>query len=267
MRPSLRTKANGRAAHARLRKRRSRRSFTLLEVLIAIALALVLGSTMFIFLRDLLATRARTMEFASRQRAAATLVERMEGDVVACVVGDSRGGAGVKGDSEHLRLLTRGVMPQLASRGLDDSAALADLHAVEYRFDRTNQRLEARKDLAGEAGEFTSLGGPVAHLRFRFLDEGKWKASFDSLALNRLPNAIEVCVWFDRWPGDIALEDAGVDASADTSTQPDAPGGNFDEQAYAAASDAESQRPPPPDRRRVIVIPDGGAEEANDAAH
>ncbi len=244
--------------------KRIRRGFTLLEVLIAIALALVLSATMFVFLQDLLATRARTMEFAARQRAAATLIERLEADVATCLVGDARSGAGVKGDAEHLRLLTRGVMTQLASRGLDDPAALADLHVVEYQLDRGNQRIEARKNVAGESGAFTSLGGPIAHLRFRYLDGRQWTESFDSLALKRLPNAIEVCVWFERWPGDAPSDDSAETSRAaadDVATRPESPRGSFDEDAYAAASDAESQRPPPPDRRRVIVIPDGGAEE------
>jgi prepilin-type N-terminal cleavage/methylation domain-containing protein len=244
-------------ASERLPQRRRLRGFTLIEVLIAIALALVLGVTMFVFLQDLLATRSRTVEFASRQRAAATLIERLESDVAACLVGDSRNGAGVQGDADRLRLLTRGVMTQLASRGLDDPAALADLHSVEYHYNASDQSIDARKNAVGESSEFTSLGGPIAHLRFRYLDGRTWKDSFDSLALDRLPNAIEVCLWFSRW----------ADETADApTTRSDEFSGNFDERAYAAASDADSFRPPPPDRRRVIVIPDGGAEETNDAA-
>ncbi len=243
---------------------RADRGFTLLEVLIAIALALALGATMFAFLRDLLATRARTMELASRQRSAATLIERLEGDVAACLVGNARDGAGVKGDAEHLRLLTRGVMTQLASRGIDDPAALADLHVVEYRFDGANQRLEARKNVADESSDFTSLGGPVTHLRFRYLDGKQWKSAFDSLALNRLPNAIEVCVWFERWPGDLAGE-MGGDPANENSTQPEAHRSSSDDREGGATGDMDSMRPPPPDRRRIIAIPDGGADEANNA--
>ena len=238
-----------------------RRAFTLLEVLIAIALALILGATMFVFLQDMLATRGRTLEHAARQRAAATLIERVEGDLAACLVGDSRNGSGIAGDATHLRILTRGVMTHLASRGMDDPAALGDLHAVEYQFNAGNHSLEARKHLAGEASEFAALGGDIAHIRFRYLDGRQWQTSFDSVAANRLPAAVEVCIWFNPWPGD-----ASRAASPDTgsSTQPTESGANFDESEFAALSESESFRPPPPDRRRVIVIPDGGEEEAAD---
>ena len=236
----------------------TRRAFTLLEVLIAIALALILGATMFVFLQDMLATRVRTLEHAARQRAAATLIERVEGDLAACLVGDSRNGPGITGDATHLRILTRGVMTQLASRAMDDPAALGDLHAVEYQFNAGNHSLEARKHLAGEASEFAALGGDIAHIRFRYLDGRQWQASFDSLAANRLPAAVEVCVWFNPWPGDASSAASG----AGPSTQPGESAGNFDENAFAMMSESESFRAPPPDRRRVIVIPDGGEEAA-----
>ena len=235
----------------------SRRGFTLLEVLIAIALALVLGATMFWFLQDMLATRGRTLEHAARQRAAATLIERLEGDLAACLVGDSRNDSGIAGDATHVRILTRGVMTQLASRGMDDPAALGDLHAVEYRFNPGNHSLEARKHLAGEESEFAALGGDIAHIRFRYLDGRQWQTSFDSIAANQLPVAVEVCVWFNPWPGDVAHVSSGA-------TQPGESAGNFDENAFAVMSESASFRPPPPDRRRVIAIPDGGTQESAD---
>ena len=236
-----------------------RRSFTLIEVLIAIALALVLGGTMFVFLQDVLATRGRTLEHAARQRAAATLIERIEGDLSACLVGDVRHGAGIAGDAVHLRILTRGVLTQLASRGVDDPAALGDLHSVEYQFNAGNHSLEARKHLASESSDFAPLGGSIAHMRFRYLVGRQWQESFDSLAANQLPRAVEVCVWFNPWPGDDADSSTAEDEPA---TQPGDGSGNFNDDAFAAKSESESFRPPPPDRRRVIVIADGGEEEA-----
>lgn len=233
----------------------ARRAFTLIEVLIAIGLALVLGATMFAFLHDMLATRARTLEHATRQRAAATLIERLEADLAACIVGDSRNGSGVQGSEASLRLLTRGVMPQLASRGSDDPSSLADLHDIEFRFNRATRSIDARKGRAGESSEFTSLGDGIAHVRFRYLDDRQWRSTFDSVELNRLPSAIEVCVWFNPWlggPGDASDSAAAFDESNANV--------NFDENAFADASEAAAFRPPPPDRRRVIVIPDGGAE-------
>lgn len=246
-----------------------RRAFTLIEVLIAIALALILGATMFAFLHDMLATRARTLEHAARQRAAATLIERLEGDLATCVVGDSRDGAGVRGDALSLSLLTRGVMPQLASRGIEDPASISDLHAVEYRFNEGARAIEARKRRAGASSEFVALGNGVAHLRFRYLDGRQWRSDFDSIALNRLPNAVEVCVWFNPWPSDAAASqtpstrnDARDEAAQDAGGRTP----SFEEDAVAAMSEMSDDRPPPPDRRRVIVIPDGGRDQEAEAA-
>jgi type II secretory pathway component PulJ len=254
----------------RLDPRSRIRAFTLLEVLIAIALILALGAALFGFLHDMLATRSRTLDHALQQRAAATLIERLEADVVATLVGDTASGPGVQGDATNLRLLTRGVMPQLASRGLDDPAPLGDLQSVEFRFDPSARRLEARRSSAsaGEAPpEFATLGGAIAHVRFRYLGNRRWQQSFDSLALGHLPAAIEVAVWFTPWPEDReAQAEADADASSgapavDSAGEEVAPG-NFDEGAFGMTSDSESQRRPTPDRLRVIVIPDGGADDA-----
>jgi prepilin-type N-terminal cleavage/methylation domain-containing protein len=243
------------------------RGFTLLEVLIAIALVLLLGGALFGFLHDMLSTRARTLRHAAQQRAAATLIERVEADVITTLVGDRTSGSGVQGQATRLRLLTRGVMTQLASRGLDDPGALGDLQSVEYRFDAAARRLEARKISAdgADAGShmpaaFAPLGGEIAHVRFRYLNDRRWSDSFDSLAMDRLPAAIEVAVWFNPWPQD-QLPAAAADAFAREDSN------NFDERAFAMSSDAELQpggRLPPPDRLRVIVIPDGGKQEVSD---
>lgn len=238
---------------------RPRRAFTLLEVLIAIALSFVLSAVMFAFLRDMLATRGRTLDHASRQRAAATLIERLESDLATALVGGAGDDAGIIGDAKGVRILTRGVMTQLASRGIGDPAALADLHVVEYRFDPTRRAVQARKHLAGEDSEFAPLGGDIAHVRFRFLVGRQWRDAFDSSAAGRLPRAVEVCVWFNPWPGEAAASSSSQldDASAATS---EAAGGNFDDDAFAAAGEMQSFRPPPPDRRRVIAIADSGEE-------
>jgi prepilin-type N-terminal cleavage/methylation domain-containing protein len=245
---------------------RASRAFTLLEVLIAIALVLALGAALFGFLHDMLATRARTLEHAMQQRTAATLIERLETDIAGTLVGDARSGAGVQGDATHLRMLTRGVMPQLASRGLDDPAPLGDLQIVEFHFDAAARRLEARRASASASqtpGDFATLGGEVAHVRLRYLDGGRWQSSFDSLALDRLPAAVEVAVWFNAWPQDQTLSPSdSIEADLDVAAS-DRSVSNFDERAFGMISDSESQRAPPPDRLRVIVIPDGGSDSAD----
>ena len=243
----------------------TRRGFTLIEVLIAIALMLMLGGAMFGFLQDLLTTRGRTLERSGRQRAASTLIERLENDVAACLVGDARSGAGVRGDGSSLRLLTRGVMPQVAARGINDPAALGDLQVVEYRFDAAQQRLEARKAPATESAAFAPLGGSIAHVRFRYLDGRRWRDDYDSLGLNRLPSAIEVAVWFNPWPSD---EVSSAAAAADERSPLDEEAAGlpaFDREPDVDVNAAiDAPNPPPPDRMRVIVIPDAGAAQPDE---
>src|SRR3712207_4257138 len=99
---------------------RCRRAFTLAEVLVAIAILLALVGTMFGFLFDLLSSRQRALEATSQQRAASALIDRLEADLFTCLVGDRRHGAGVAGEGERVRVLSRGVAASLAERGPDD---------------------------------------------------------------------------------------------------------------------------------------------------
>jgi hypothetical protein len=98
------------------------------------------------------------------------------------------------------------------------------------------------------------LGGSIAKVRFRYHDGEAWRDDFDSLALNRLPVAVEVAVWFEL-PDELresAQPPADEQASLDGAIAPRADFGAPDEESL-----------PPPDRVRVIAIP-GSAEPDSD---
>ncbi len=246
----------------RTRSLPARHAFTLIEVLIAIALALMLGAVMFAFLHDMLATRARMMAFASSQRAATTLIDRIEADLATCIAGDSSNGPGVQGDHGRLRILTRSVMPQLASRGMDDPHALADLLLIEYHHNAQTRAVEASKNSAGRFGDQSgasprqSIVGEIARVRFRYLVDRQWQASFNSLDAARLPDAVEICVWFN-------LPDASDEAFASLMEESTSFRSDRGERRGGAVdmTDEDGERLPPPDRRRVIVIPDAAGDE------
>lgn len=247
------------------------RGFTLMEVLIAIALTMVLVGSMFGFLFDMLRSRSMAMDLVHQQRAATTVIERLEQDAFCSLVGDHVVGPGVRGNETQLRLLTRSVATYLAGRNEDASDVLADLQFVEYRFDRANRRIELRRGSAGTGAsstsesfdEFAPLAGVIHKLRFRYHDGQAWRSSFDSLTAGRLPDAIEVAIWFNPLPEEAALDDLlGSDrdiSAADDSD--DRASGNFDEYVHAMLSDLELRDDPPPDRIRVVLVPDADADE------
>ena len=244
------------------------RGFTLLEVLIATGLILALFGSMFTFLFDLLSVRERALDHAAKQLAATTLIERVEADLMSCLVGDDARGAGIEGNSTRLKILTRSMAGSLARRGGNDPAVFGDLQSAEYRFDDPSGHIEIARGPAGDrmeiADTFTSVGGPVFLVRFRYHDGSGWRDSFDSLAADRLPVAVEVAVWFDPWPGIRPPPDPGDSLRPQRLTfdADDA----FDERAFARESDLELFDEPTPDRIRVIAVLDplGPVEDEGD---
>jgi len=246
----------------------TRRGFTLLEVLLAIAISGALLAAMFAFLWDMLATRDRVLAAAEHRRAAAVLIERVERDLVTCIAGDDVLGAGVAGDDRSLTILARDVPVRLASRGRHDGRILADLERTEYRFTPGSGSLEVRRGLAlpGERPDraaFEQLGEGIHLVRFRYYDGRTWQDEFDSRANGGLPVAVEVAVWFDAWPGAEIIEpedDEDDDEPAPGGRRTFDPDAGFDESAFAEISDFENLGEPVPDRVRVILVPDAGED-------
>ena len=123
------------------------------------------------------------------------------------------------------------------------------------------QARTGQEETNAEVTAFAPLGGSIAHVRFRYLDDRQWRNDYDSLGRDRLPTAIEVAVWFNPWPSD-EVNNAGASANErgplddEPATQP----AFDDEHDPDVNAEIDAAKPPPPDRVRVIVIPDGGAE-------
>ena len=172
-----------------------RRGLTLLEVLIAIALVTLLLGSLFAFFWDMLSVRGHVVNETDRARAVSILVEAVERDLLTTVVGDGLVGAGVKGDEAGLTLLSRAVPARLAGRD-----AFLDLERSEYRFDRDRSEITARRSSAQGGGTSAppfALAGAVHRVRFRYHDGRRWGDTFDSIAREHLPAAVEIAVWFD----------------------------------------------------------------------
>lgn len=247
--------------------RRRRRGFTLMEVLVAIALILALFGAMFGFLYDMLSTRDRAIEFTAQQRAATMLLDRVEADLLSCIVGNEHHGAGVTGDEQSLAILSRSV-GTVAEAG-DEAAlndAFSDLQQSQYSFDPQTHQVSGSRALPGaESPRTHEFGARLYKVRFRYHDGVDWLMAFDSIDRDRLPLAVEVAVWFDPWPNEDwnELEDQdGSQSAAQPQRETFDMQGTFDEQEWAMRADRDASNIPMPDRVRVIAVP-GGGEQRN----
>ncbi len=246
------------------------RAFTLVEVLIAIALIIAVAGTSFTFFHNLLQSRERLLEEAARQRSATILLDQLEGALLTAIAGDERNGAGVTGDNASISILTRGVATYVAENGLRDPGLFSDLQRIEFRFDASSGIIEARetvvptvnRDRSSAAGRYWPIGA-AAVVRFRYHDGSMWVDSFDSRAAGRLPAAVEIAIRFEPWPGEIESASESTDDEAGAfdgeSVESDSRDDEraFDEEDFALRSEMELYfETPRPDRVRVIASPD-----------
>ncbi|MGE3107344.1 MAG: type II secretion system protein [Phycisphaerales bacterium] len=240
------------------------RAFTLLEVLLCLAIILVLIGAMMGFLRQILERRESLVRGTRELQSAGAFIEALESNLLTGLVGGARSGAGIQGTATSLKVLCRGVELPVSS-GVD----AGDLQGTEFRFEAGAARLTGRhlEGLAGGAGGGTTelVSDRFERVRFRYYDGRGWSDEFDSVKLGRLPAAIEVLVWTTAL-GNERAPVRGVPAPAAAAVET----GEADRGAERAGERAAVEEPAggeneyawgPPSRRRVIVVPDG--PEAN----
>jgi hypothetical protein len=238
----------------------TRRGFTLLEVVLALSLAILLLGSSMTFLWEL-ADRRSTLARGSRDlHAGAILIERLEADLSAGLVGDPGIGAGITGTATKLRLLTRGVWLAPEAGGKAGGEGEGDLQATEYEFDPSSGRITGRRGVVKPGS--SSISGPmelisdrVERVRFRYFDGKEWVETFDSLAKGELPVAIEVAVWFTALKNDTAP--ATETPASETAPEDGASVGDDNPAGVKMDAETTERRWPAPDRLRVIIVPDG----------
>ena len=245
------------------------RGFTLLELLVAIALLALLSVAVYTFMWHLLDRERRAMVMSGRTQTATVLFERLERDLLTAVAA-APNGAGLRGDEHMLTIFHRSVLAG------GPNAPIADLQRTTVRFEPLRHRLFLeREDAAqGQSGPGTTspgfgfdtdesepaepeglLASDIRAVRFRYHDGRSWHSSFSST--RGLPVAVEVALWFSRG-------EPGQDVDEQTSV--DSPEGPAFDDAGAAGVDVDPAQFDPtsveaapttrPDRLRVIVIPD-----------
>jgi len=195
----------------------SRRSFTLIEVLIAVALLVALSGAMGTFAYNLLRSRDRIMTQARSEAGVGLLMDRLEHDLTWCIAGNSKDGPGIKGSAGRVEILRRDV------KLLDGQVAVGVTRKAQYRHE--GDTVFARAD----DGPDEIVASGIKQLRLRYHDGREWQREFDSGQAGTLPVAIAIAVWFGS--GLIDQTEADEFGMLDTPTEPD--------------------------RRRVMVVPDG----------
>lgn len=236
-----------------------RRAFTLIEVMLALAIMLALAGTVYTFLFDLIDSRDRIMSESDRSRMGIGALEQLERDIMTTIAGSTKLGTGIRGTPTSIELLSRGVTLPIE---IDSQTVLGDMQGVSLSWDGQYGTLSASRwdVLAGARTAPEVISDKVAYLQLRYYDGSQWRGSFTSSS--ELPVAIEIAIWFGKveyagastpglsdLPGEAPPSDNAAIPEWFEKEQP-----GFEEEEFD-----EVPIPPqrPPDRLRVMLIPDG----------
>jgi len=237
----------------------SRRAFTLLEVMLALAIILVLAGTVYTFLFDLIDSRDRVMGESDRSRTGIGAFEQLERDIMTTVAGSNALGTGIRGSRHSIELLSRGVTLPIET---DAQTVLGDMQGVSFAWDGRYGTLSASRwdVLSGSRATPETISDNVAYLQLRYYDGSEWRGSFTSTS--SLPVAIELALWFGKVEyADDSNAAFDLPPGAPAINENDAPPEWFETDGFAFEDDEIERIPVPPrrapDRVRVMLIPDG----------
>ncbi len=215
------------------RARCKRRAFTLIEVLLALALlAGVMGGALGL-LSDLTRRQDHIRTHSERSLDGGALVDRLERALQSSYAQNAAGEAGVRGDDHSIRVMHRGVIGHAEATG-------GDRRTIEMHWSETDRVVTGTFSGDGVDSASEPLARRVERLRFRYFHGARWRSSFDSVARGELPSAIEISIWFEP----------AINAAPETRT-PDA---GFDDVLFP--DDASDLPTRSPDRVRIMVVPD-----------
>jgi len=246
------------------RRSAKRRAFTLVEMLVSIALLALLAAGIAALTDDLRLRRAGILNIGEANRAADAVIDALEADLATTFVADRDGKPGIAGGPRSLTLRSRTV--PLILDDAEDPTTASTRSRIEFDPDARELLAWRGSDAeTGEASQPTLVTQRIKSLRFRYHDGQAWRASFDSAAAGELPVAVEVTLLFAP--------------ARDPDPEPSRPGDDLIPQASIP------EPPPIPDglalgpaadddpfaewltdgRRRVIAIPDARAASADAA--
>lgn len=243
--------------------RRPPRAFSLLEVLLALAILLALTGSVYAFLDSVMTQRQRVERAAANQQIAGAVIEQIETAVFTTLAGSPSVGTGLRGTNDRLTVLTRGVTPPLMTT--TTAVPMGDLQVVRFEFDPVHRQLSAsRRDALDDQTRPTTelISDQVERVRFRYYTGSAWVSSFDARKAGRLPAAVEVAIWFMQGDNpDAPTEAEAAEVAAFEEARRSGANMGGDETAIPEpgllADPPEPAMPTRrPDRVRVIAIPD-----------
>ncbi len=165
---------------------RIHRGFTLLEAIVAVAIATAFLGALAVFTVNLSASRERLARLAERLETTEAVFAACERALATAVVVDASGRAGIAGNEASLRITHAAV-----ALGDDGEPILGDRAALEISFDESTGVIALTNGSAHDA-----LAAPVRAMRVRYLNESSWSDAFDSAEMGVFPVGIEVSLWF-----------------------------------------------------------------------
>ncbi len=229
------------------------RAFTLLEVMLALALLVGLIAALWAFLGNLQLSQHSVNDEVEQHVAATHILDCLEQQLAQSIAGVPGGGgeagAGVTGAATSIRVLARGV--PIVVQGSADQPLGGDLVATSLACDEGSSTMQfEQKTIGGGGSSVSSRVGSVGALRFRYFDGTTWSDHFDSAARGGLPPAVEVSIWFNKPPSD----DSSTAPSPSTTPKPVLTKSSPDETPSPASTLPLPKVPA--DRVRIISIPD-----------
>ena len=203
-----------------------RRSFTLIEMMIALALIVALVMILMPATNRIMSSTTAASDRNHRLAQVALLSDVLDRAMITAVAQDASGRRGFVGDAESLRVASSGVSMLPRAAGQAD-----DVQSLEIRYE--GGAITIRRD----GGSRERLIDGVESFRIEYNAGEEWAESFDGSS--GLPRAVAVSVWF----GENDLDEAD-DENALASE-------------FGAFEDVNDERDP--DWRRVFAVFDPGA--------
>jgi len=198
--------------------RPGRRAFTLLEVVLSLAIAVVLVAAMYHVMFQLASATERGDRVAEQAQLARTLLDRIAADIRASASGTGVYNAGMNGDGESLQLFAHVVPAELDFREQEwapPPVGNCDLVEINYFLQHEDEEdpespviglaRSVRRQLGAlEIDEETDtvtelLAEEVAAIRFRYALRGEWIGFWQGSRGMGAPRAVEIVMVVRQW--------------------------------------------------------------------